>query len=263
MWGLQPGQLNWLRARATPSQRCRIQCIARCAVQTISETKNRCLRFAVRELAGLETPWWSVMVCWCWFLPKTGLGSNPIHWAEACETRNGSETSVHKNVKLQVQENQTPHKYAWMVSNWSGKGWPLPSTATEWVEKAKECARTTNLADDWIHNRNIGMVCKSLSWWSSNISCQALLPHLPPASGAWYLPACVAENPPWRVEDHGAESHPYVYLGRILICDAFIKWEDKRIRVRRNPTSWQMRIGSSQKESFKSATIGSYHIVEL
>ena len=203
MWGLQPGQLNWLRARATPSQRCRIQCIARCAVQTISETKNRCLRFAVRELAGLKLldgVLALVPAGWCWKLetqgtrsPKTGLGQQSNPWG----------------------------------SLWARNG------------LKKQSAQERQIADDWIHHRNIGMVCKSLSWWSSNISCQALLPHLPPASGAWYLPACVAENPPWRVEDHGAESHPYVYLGRILICDAFIKWEDKRIRVRRNPTSWQ------------------------
>ena len=39
-----------------------------------------------------EGSWWSVMVCWCWFLPKTGLGQqfNPL--GRSLWTRNGSET---------------------------------------------------------------------------------------------------------------------------------------------------------------------------
>ena len=134
--------------------------------------------------------------------------------------------------KLETQGTRSPKTGLGQQSNPWGSLWARNGLK-------KQSAQERQIADDWIHNRNIGMVCKSLSWWSSNISGQALFPHLPPASGAWYLPPCMAENPPWRVEDHGTESHPYVYLARILICDAFIKWEDKRIRVRRNPTSWQ------------------------
>ena len=75
------------------------------------------------------------------------------------------------------------------------------------------------------------MVCKSLGWWSSNISCQTLLP-LPQVHGT-FLHAWL------RIRHEGLKT-----MGRnhIHMCTLAGSWSGWEAHSRRNPTTWQVRF---------------------